>query len=146
MTFALFACLTITFYLTRSPSPPPSPSPSLISNDADSVQDAEEVRLRLETGPIALPALPSSYYADHFPALQLPESILHLPTLARGLHNFLNRPITNQSTAQHEHCPTQLADRLVNPDQYRGENSEPAGGCGEVAREEVGAGGDRGRE
>ncbi len=79
----------------------------------------------LHTGPITLPNLPAEHYLEHFPILQLPDSILKLPLLAERLHSFLLRPITSHSseaeTYQQRFCPTLITDNLVNADQFRNE-------------------------
>ncbi|ORY32097.1 mannosyltransferase putative-domain-containing protein [Naematelia encephala] len=79
-----------------------------------------------EEEPTPLSDLPSSYYAELFPDLQLPASLLnqHHFGLGRRLHSFLLRPILDHAEAQSANeagCPLRVAGQLVNPDQYNGE-------------------------
>jgi hypothetical protein len=70
-------------------------------------------------GPISLD------YISHFPTGHLPSTFDDpaLSTLSDRLIRFLNRPTyTHDETKEYmtEHCPLELADGLVNPDQYKG--------------------------
>ncbi|WVR04935.1 hypothetical protein IAU60_001947 [Kwoniella sp. DSM 27419] len=72
-----------------------------------------------------LPALPEIYAAT-IPSLTLPAALLapRIRPLATRLSQFLHRPILNHSDAaalNYAGCPRELADKLVNPDQYNGE-------------------------
>ncbi|KAG9033730.1 hypothetical protein FRB95_014417 [Tulasnella sp. JGI-2019a] len=81
--------------------------------------------------PQLLPAL----YEAWLPDRTLPDALLHpsLNLLASRLSEFLHRPIRayNESIEfNQQHCPLYISDKLVNPDQLRGD--------GEFWREHVG--------
>ncbi|AAW41452.1 hypothetical protein CNBB5500 [Cryptococcus deneoformans B-3501A] len=73
-----------------------------------------------------LPLLPE-IYSSEFPDLKLPASLLASPKLyplTSRLVTFLSRPILSHSAASPanlEGCPSELSDKLVNPDQYAGD-------------------------
>lgn len=73
-----------------------------------------------------LPLLPK-IYSSEFPDLKLPASLLTSPKLyplSSRLVSFLSRPILSHSDASQanfESCPSELSDKLVNPDQYAGD-------------------------
>jgi hypothetical protein len=89
------------------------------------IQDPSTPNMEAPT-PFVLQDLPIEY-TPHFPTLQLPSDLLtspHFHPLATRLHTFLNRPIRTYDEAMRvneEGCPRRLNDKLVNPDQYRGE-------------------------
>jgi hypothetical protein len=67
----------------------------------------------------------SPEYNHYFPSGQLPSAFNDpiYSTLGERLVNFLNRPIYDHAESRglmEEHCPLELADNLVNPDQYKG--------------------------
>lgn len=73
-----------------------------------------------------LPLLPKAY-ASEFPDLKLPRSLRASPklyALNSRLVSFLSRPVLSHSAASQanlEGCPSELSDKLVNPDQYAGD-------------------------
>ncbi|KAK8870048.1 hypothetical protein IAR55_000618 [Kwoniella newhampshirensis] len=74
------------------------------------------------------PLLPLPYaYHLQFPSRTLPKALLTpaLYPLASRLVDFLHRPILSHSEAKEGNdagCPRDLADKLVNPDQYNGDS------------------------
>ncbi|KAK4684123.1 alpha 1,2-mannosyltransferase, partial [Tremellales sp. Uapishka_1] len=69
-----------------------------------------------------LPLLPLDVYGSAFPSLTLPP--VFPPSLAERLVSLLLRPIESHEEAaekMRQHCPLYLADKIVNPDQFRGE-------------------------
>jgi len=84
-----------------------------------------DTKAEVDNRPLKLPRL-STRYAPYFPDLALPP-IFDTPTLrplAKRLHEFLERPgfdITAAQDLNDANCPVDLANQLVNPDQYNGD-------------------------
>ncbi|ODN99302.1 hypothetical protein I350_07468 [Cryptococcus amylolentus CBS 6273] len=92
---------------------------------ANPVEPEGEVDDEMDDPPLSL--LPKIYTSE-FPDLKLPPSLLaspHLYPLAHRLTAFLSRPVLSHKKATEANkagCPTELADKLVNPDQYNGDS------------------------
>ena len=123
----LFTLLCVIFlYGSRSPSEilrsTKSPIDPIRLSDPSTLSASGS---KPEASRITLPDLPEDPYAEHFPNLRLPDSLLEYPLLAQKLYDFLVRPISNYTSEyvleQHLLCPPRLSDNLVNPDQYKGE-------------------------
>lgn len=123
----LIFLLILVFYVRTSPT---STLPTLSKSTLPDVA-LPSPKAELDTGPIkpdpgdiTLPDLPD-LYTPYFPTFRLPTALLHLPLLAVKLHTFLTRPITSHTPEsedeEHRLCPARLSDRLVNPDQLRGD-------------------------
>lgn len=72
-------------------------------------------------------------YASFYPTLTLPAALLVHPELYQRLFDFLSRPVLSHAQAREmneQQCPRGLSDKLVNPDQLRGD--------GDFWRQEVG--------
>lgn len=123
----IFSALITLYFLTPADSSI-SLLPSSWSSQSDkwatpheSVGEEED---ELDSQP--LPLLPK-IYASEFPDLKLPPSLRASPkfyALNSRLVSFLSRPVLSHSAASQanlEGCPSELSDKLVNPDQYAGD-------------------------
>ncbi|EIW68172.1 hypothetical protein TREMEDRAFT_44612 [Tremella mesenterica DSM 1558] len=104
----VFLCVLLTFFFLRSDRPFDTGSP-----------------FPWENPPSSLIKLPEEY-APYLPDLNLPEILLspQLEPLASQLKKFLLRPVLSyeeSDAANKKLCPSEISDRLVNPDQYNGD-------------------------
>lgn len=121
-----FALITLYFLTPADSSISLLPSPWSSQSDkwATPHESTEEEEDESDRQP--LPLLPE-IYASEFPGLKLPRSLRASPkfyALNSRLVSLLSRPVLSHSAASQanlEGCPSELSDKLVNPDQYAGD-------------------------
>jgi alpha 1,2-mannosyltransferase len=88
-----------------------------------STQNNEPILEDVDLGIAAGPLLPEEY-REQYPSLTLPQSLLGFPKLHEKLHAFLSRPVYSYEEGKswnENHCPREISDKLVNPDQLNGD-------------------------